>query len=300
MMNLPFRGAAAIVGILLAAGPICGSTVLQTETFGPQSTNWGLNATTGTVNGSVALSFNKFDPSLGTLESVTFTLSGNVMSDVFAANLGATAAQVTARAQATLTLTRPDLTTLVVIVPTNTLSQMLAKPNYIPGSGESLVAPTMFTDANGAWVGNGPNGNSTDDKINFTSPSLSGPTGGGHNANTFASLATATGSNSATVTSAADLLLFTGPGTISLPLGALGQGRFTDGANAFELIRTQASGTVSVTYDYVGPPSPAPGVVVPEPASVIVGAIGGIGSLIVYGLRRHWTRACGRNSRRLP
>jgi hypothetical protein len=282
-MNLPSRGAAAIVGILLAAGPIFGSTILQIDTFGPQSTDWGLNANHA-VDGSVALSFNKFDPSLGTLQSVTLTLTGNVTGDVFAANLGATAAQVTAQARATLTLARPDLTSLLATVPTNTLSRVLAKPNYALGSGERLVAPILFTDSSGTWVGDGPKGNGNDDKINFASPSLSGPTGGGHNANTFATLVTSTGSKSATVTSAADLLLFTGPGTISLPIGSLALGRFTDGANAFELIRTRASSTVSVTYTYLpAGPRIEP---VPEPATFIPGVLGLIGSLIVYGLRR--------------
>ncbi len=62
----------------------------------------------------------KFDTALGTLQSVQFVLNGMVVSTIRFESLDAAPSTVTGTAAATVTLTRPDNTTLVAVVPTQT------------------------------------------------------------------------------------------------------------------------------------------------------------------------------------
>ncbi len=63
------------------------------------------------------LVFNRFDPSLGTLTSVDFFISGSVQGNIRIENLDAKAANVTSRLRATIALQRPDGTDLAVTIP---------------------------------------------------------------------------------------------------------------------------------------------------------------------------------------
>jgi hypothetical protein len=70
-----------------------------------------------TTNWSDALSFAKFDSSLGTLTSIRFDLSGVVQGVGSAESLDSSASTVTLSLGSLLSLTRPDHTTLVVTNP---------------------------------------------------------------------------------------------------------------------------------------------------------------------------------------
>jgi hypothetical protein len=70
-----------------------------------------------TTNWADALSFSKFDTSLGTLTSIRFDLSGVVQGVGNAESLDATASTVTLSLGSLLGLTRPDNSTLVVTNP---------------------------------------------------------------------------------------------------------------------------------------------------------------------------------------
>lgn len=70
-----------------------------------------------TTNWADALSFSKFDTSLGTLTSIRFDLSGVVQGLGKAESLDAKASNVTLSLGSLLTLSRPDSSTLVVTNP---------------------------------------------------------------------------------------------------------------------------------------------------------------------------------------
>jgi hypothetical protein len=70
-----------------------------------------------TTDYSDALSIPKFDPALGALQSIKVTLFGNLEGFVRFESLDASATTVTTNLTATLTLTRPDNTTIVVTIP---------------------------------------------------------------------------------------------------------------------------------------------------------------------------------------
>lgn len=82
------------------------ATITQTADIPIQTTDW-----------SKVLQFNQFDPTRGTLNSISFTLNGIVRGNVQVENQNATAATVSTTLQATLTLRRPDLTPIVITIP---------------------------------------------------------------------------------------------------------------------------------------------------------------------------------------
>jgi hypothetical protein len=101
--------AAALIGTAATVAPASATpmlTPIQTATIPVQLTNF----TTG-------VTFGKFDPMLGTLTSVHFTLTGNVLGSGRFESLDSSPTTVTLSLGATVTLLRPDLSTVVVAVP---------------------------------------------------------------------------------------------------------------------------------------------------------------------------------------
>ena len=91
------------------------TTTPQTLTVADALTGW-----------SKELSAAQFDPSLGTLDSVNITLTGDETASVAAENLGATAATLGFSETPTLTLVTPDPNTYVRATPTVTDGMTLA------------------------------------------------------------------------------------------------------------------------------------------------------------------------------
>ncbi|MGA2499375.1 MAG: choice-of-anchor E domain-containing protein, partial [Tepidisphaeraceae bacterium] len=85
----------------------------QAALYGPFTDSIGLSAT----GWSSTVSVPKFDPSLGTLNSIKLTLAGHVEGTAKFESLDADPATVTMSLSASLTLQRPDLSTLVVTIP---------------------------------------------------------------------------------------------------------------------------------------------------------------------------------------
>jgi hypothetical protein len=81
-------------------------TVCFTDTIPLQPTNW-----------SGQVSIPKFDPNLGTLQSIAFDLTGNVQGSARAESLDAAPTIVNTSFSANITLTRPDLSVIVVTLP---------------------------------------------------------------------------------------------------------------------------------------------------------------------------------------
>jgi len=100
----------AAVGLvtLLATGTRAQVTsVTYTGEIPLQKTNW-----------SDSVSIPLFDPSLGELEQVCFTLKGTIVSDFHLESLDAAPATLTATASGNIILTRPDASQIVGVLPT--------------------------------------------------------------------------------------------------------------------------------------------------------------------------------------
>jgi len=82
---------------------------------------------------------------------------------------------------------------------------------------------------------------------------------GGASGRTFLNLAGADTDSTSFPPPASDLALFTGPGSIDLPLTATGLSNATGGSNVFSAFNTSASATVTVTYSYVPSTAIRPG-----------------------------------------
>ena len=100
----PFRSLLALAGGLtlsMTASAQQTQRVCHSNVVVLQNTDW--NAT---------VSIPKFDPNLGTLQSIQFTLTGNSAGSARAESLDAQASTVTLTFRNTLTLTRPDLSVI--------------------------------------------------------------------------------------------------------------------------------------------------------------------------------------------
>jgi hypothetical protein len=111
--------------------PVTLTTVPQTITVADAPTGW-----------STELSAAQFDPSLGTLDSVNITLTGNEIASVAAANLGATAASLGFSETPTFTLVTPDPNTYVRATPSVTAGMSLAGYD----GAEDFAGPSGQTD----------------------------------------------------------------------------------------------------------------------------------------------------------
>jgi hypothetical protein len=97
-------GVAAV--LVCAAGAAMAGTV-----------TYGGGVSLATTNWSSSITFPKFSPTLGCLDSVCFSLSGHVEGTAKFESLDSGPTTVTMNLAATLTLQRPDLSTLVVTLP---------------------------------------------------------------------------------------------------------------------------------------------------------------------------------------
>lgn len=66
---------------------------------------------------SMSVTIPKFDPSLGTLDTITFELYGHVEGDAFYESFESMDTDVSLTLSARIELTRPDLSTLIAVVP---------------------------------------------------------------------------------------------------------------------------------------------------------------------------------------
>lgn len=99
-------GALGIASLTATVAPASAAIISQTQSIGMQISNW-----------SYSLVFNKFNPALGTLTAVNFTLDGAIQGTIFVENKSKKAAVVTSNLSAQITLTRPDTTQIVVALP---------------------------------------------------------------------------------------------------------------------------------------------------------------------------------------
>ncbi len=115
---------AALCGVAAAAS---GATITHTGTISTATTNW-----------NAPISLPLFDPSLGTLNSVSWNLGGNVSGSAKFESLDAGATTVNLNLAATLTLFAPDNSVLQVTIPSvNTAVNASAHDGTIDFGGTS-------------------------------------------------------------------------------------------------------------------------------------------------------------------
>lgn len=191
-------------------------------------------------NWSALIDIEKFNPALGHLNSVVFSMTGLVQGSAQAENTSTSSgSDVKLTLASGLTLTRP-------------------------GGGPALVVATPLSITPfSATVFDG--------VVDFAGTSGTAQFG-----------LLGTKFNSAHYESAADLALFTGAGSISLPLTAVGASRATGGGSIISLFDTEARGEVTVTYKYSA-------AVVPEPR--VYGAVGALLCAGFAALRRRRSKS---------
>jgi hypothetical protein len=140
-----------IVVSALGVAPMAQAATISASAAYPMSlTDW-----------SGPLSIARFDPALGTLTGIKFRLAGSVQGDVRFESLNSTPATVQTFLQATITLSRPDFTPLVVTIPVaNNSDYVLAYDGVLDFGGasgrsylglaasdaDSILSPPPLTD----------------------------------------------------------------------------------------------------------------------------------------------------------
>jgi hypothetical protein len=215
--------------LLVAAGGAHAATLTVTSNMAPLDfTNW-----------TSTLDLPKFDAGLGTLDSVTIELFGDLQGSAKAESHNNGPSVITLKLGATLTLSTPGDAALLV---------QLAQT--------APLFPHVFIAA------------SYDGHQDYAGPS-------GYNSGSVEVLS----SKVASFSDGATLALFTGSGVVHAPLTAKGASGYTGSGNIRTAFSTQASAYAQVTYSYAPTlftPSVVPE---PETWALMLGGIGVIGTL---------------------
>jgi hypothetical protein len=180
------------------------TTAVQTFSFADSTTGW-----------TNLVAAQQFDPSLGTLEQVNFTLSSDIQASVAAENLDPTAASIATTQTATVTLD-------------------LAGSSQTLSTDASVASYTTLAAYNGSTDFAGPSGfidqGLTAGPFDYASPG------------DFASTATSTTSD--------DLAAYTGQGTVDLPIVSSSTATIGGPGNLLAQLLAQSGATVTVSYTY--------------------------------------------------
>jgi hypothetical protein len=244
-------------------------TPLQTRSIAPQgvlvSTDWG-PGTNGITN---PLSFDRFDPKLGTLEAVYVTMSTTIRNDYI------------------LTFVNTPITTTLYVATSKTpdpsiLSDPTKRAKLTDGPTVILNGPDgisqifgppattqpvdflRMTETSGRWSS----------LLPINDPNYIAPT-----------MTDQSYSRALDAANAGSLLAgFIGTGMVDLPLTATAYSSFfTDSGNGGGVVLTRATATITIQYLYAA---------VPEPSSAILATLG-IGMTMLVGLLRRSIRRRG-------
>lgn len=187
--------------VLSAVGVATAGTVTHSATVPLAATNW-----------STTMTFPQFDPADGCLDSLCVSLGGHVQGLAKFESLDGATTTVTMNLQSTLTLRRPDGSTLVVTIPlAETSDEVTAFDGTIDFAGTS---GKTYSDLSGDRT------------------------------------------EGACFSDAFDLSLFTGTGSIALPVEAVGSSFGSGAGNLILQFNTSASSGAQVTYYYSDCPTP--------------------------------------------
>jgi hypothetical protein len=184
--------------------------LLLTQTASASQACNNASIPTSTTNWSNSVLIPKFDPSLGVLTNVSFTLAGTATGSAEAESMDAAPSTVTLNFQCTLTLTRPDNSIIVAAIPLQQfIDQFTAFDGTVDFGGTSgMTHPNLLvTDTQAA------SSLTASDLALFTGPAGS-------------------------------------PGTISLPLTAIATSSASGAGNLVTQFAQTASAIVTVCYDF--------------------------------------------------
>ena len=132
--------------VLLSAAVVGAGTITYTASYSLNPTNW-----------NTTLSFPKFDQNCECLQSICFQLDGHVEGMARFESMDGAPATITMNLQSTITLYRPDMTALVVVIPlANTSDNVTAYDGIFDYGGTSGKTYSGLT------------GNATDTKCSST------------------------------------------------------------------------------------------------------------------------------------
>ena len=195
-------GFGLVAALLLGSSPAMAGTITQNVSLNLARTNW-----------TNSFTINQFDPSVGCLDSVCFSLAGHVEGSAAFESRDSGPTTVLMDLAATITLQRPDSTLLVATIP-------------LAHTSDNVTA--------------------FDGVIDF----------GGTSGRTYAALqGDKTEGNCTSL--ADDKTLFTGTGTLVLPVVAVGSSGGSGGGSLLLSFTTDASAGAVVTYYYSTCPVPA-------------------------------------------
>ena len=128
---------------LCAATAAQSASIVRTDSVPLTKTNW-----------TQSLTVPQFDPALGTLQSVKFTLGSHVEGSAKFESLDAASATVTMKMAATVRLSRLDATAIVATTPTSTTVDTVARfDGTIDFDGTSgKTYPSLFADASESYT----------------------------------------------------------------------------------------------------------------------------------------------------
>ncbi len=201
LRTLRFATAVASMTFLTATAALAG--MISYSTSVPLSnTDWSASAT-----------LPQFNQTLGCLRSICFNLDGHVQGDIRFESLDQSPTMVTSALGATITLTRPDNSTLVTTLPViyNVDNLIAFDGNVDFGGGSGRIYSNLIADK----------------------------------------------ADSACSISPTDFALFTGSGSVVMPVLAAGTSNASGAGNLVITFGTQAAATVTVTYNYEDCPTPA-------------------------------------------
>jgi hypothetical protein len=123
-------------------------SVLGTSAYALTDGPYSDTIVTQNTNFTLSFSIPKFNSGLGTLDSITYTLTGNVLGDAKFENQDGSPATVTMAVQAILTLKRPDLSTIDIMIPAaNTSDNVTAFDTVLDYGGTSGKTYTGLSDS---------------------------------------------------------------------------------------------------------------------------------------------------------
>jgi hypothetical protein len=127
-----FAAGATVIGALVSIGPAQAGTVTETATIPVAPTDWSTVAEVG-----------QFDPSLGTLQDISFGLTGTVQGSIGVENIEPEASTVNAGISSTISLSAPGAGQILSVTPYVSAAANLAafdgKINFAGPSGRTFA-----------------------------------------------------------------------------------------------------------------------------------------------------------------